>query len=274
MNTTKIEWCDKTWNPITGCLHDCEYCYARKQVRRFEGWNYSCGYCRMNVSGNKSYIYPNSHGIGFDTFKRNGNTLLEIDIDGCLEKGFILNHKNAPYPIGFSPTFHGYRLGEPSKIKKPQNIFVCSMADLFGEWVPDAWINAVFEACKKAPQHRYLFLTKNSKRFRAFQSFHTENIWFGQTITGIDGDFHSYAGYNTLLSIEPILGEFKAVDMWKHFRWVIIGAETGNRKGKIIPKREWIVSIVDECRRANVPVFLKNSLREIWQDPLIQEYPW
>ena len=26
---TKIEWCDSTWNPVTGCLHGCEYCYAR-----------------------------------------------------------------------------------------------------------------------------------------------------------------------------------------------------------------------------------------------------
>lgn len=37
MNKTKIEWCDSTWNPVTGCLHGCEYCYARKQVNRFKG---------------------------------------------------------------------------------------------------------------------------------------------------------------------------------------------------------------------------------------------
>jgi len=29
MNKSKIEWCDSTWNPVTGCLHGCEYCYAR-----------------------------------------------------------------------------------------------------------------------------------------------------------------------------------------------------------------------------------------------------
>ena len=26
MKKTKIDWADSTWNPITGCLHDCEYC--------------------------------------------------------------------------------------------------------------------------------------------------------------------------------------------------------------------------------------------------------
>ena len=42
--------------------------------------------------------------------------------------------KVKPYPYYFSPTFHRYRLGEPQSWKKPRNIFVCSMADLFGEW--------------------------------------------------------------------------------------------------------------------------------------------
>lgn len=32
---TKIDWADATWNPVTGCLHGCEYCYARKIAERF-----------------------------------------------------------------------------------------------------------------------------------------------------------------------------------------------------------------------------------------------
>ena len=35
MNKTKIEWCDYTWNPITGCKRDCFYCYAKKMRHRF-----------------------------------------------------------------------------------------------------------------------------------------------------------------------------------------------------------------------------------------------
>ena len=35
MNKTKIEWTDYTWNPITGCLRNCWYCYARRMFKRF-----------------------------------------------------------------------------------------------------------------------------------------------------------------------------------------------------------------------------------------------
>lgn len=35
MNRTKIEWCDYTWNPVTGCRHNCPYCYARRIDNRF-----------------------------------------------------------------------------------------------------------------------------------------------------------------------------------------------------------------------------------------------
>ena len=30
-----IDWARFTWNPITGCLHDCPYCYARDIAERF-----------------------------------------------------------------------------------------------------------------------------------------------------------------------------------------------------------------------------------------------
>jgi len=35
MNNTKIEWCDYSWNPITGCLRKCIWCYAERLYHRF-----------------------------------------------------------------------------------------------------------------------------------------------------------------------------------------------------------------------------------------------
>jgi protein gp37 len=37
---TSIEWCEMTWNPITGCLRGCRYCYARRQAQRFHGGDF------------------------------------------------------------------------------------------------------------------------------------------------------------------------------------------------------------------------------------------
>ena len=39
MKTTKIEWTDKTWNPITGCTKKsagCAHCYAEVMARRLK----------------------------------------------------------------------------------------------------------------------------------------------------------------------------------------------------------------------------------------------
>lgn len=34
-NPTKIEWTNRVWNPVTGCLHGCWYCYAKRMFHRF-----------------------------------------------------------------------------------------------------------------------------------------------------------------------------------------------------------------------------------------------
>lgn len=39
MKKTKIEWCDSTWNPVVGCKHGCEYCYAKRIAERFCGYD-------------------------------------------------------------------------------------------------------------------------------------------------------------------------------------------------------------------------------------------
>jgi len=266
MNKSKIEWCDMTWNPITGCLHGCEYCYARRIAERFGPHEMEL----MNIKDCKP-ISPIS-------FKNLG-------CYECDEPVYLTNFKGeklrmCPYPQGFKPTFHKYRLDEPKKKTKGVKIFVCSMADLFGDWVPDEWIEKVFKTCGEAPQHIYMFLTKNPKRYTEYGvPVQKENLWYGVTITK-ENEMHRFnslpAFCKTFVSMEPILENLnpeKSNILFKQVDWVIIGAETGNRKDKIIPKREWIEDIVKQCRASDVPVFMKNSLKNIWKEDLIQEFP-
>jgi protein gp37 len=57
---------------------------------------------------------------------------------------------------------------EPLHWTKPRKVFVCSMTDLFGEWVPDEWIDAVFAVMGVLPQHTFQVLTKRAKRMQEY----------------------------------------------------------------------------------------------------------
>lgn len=272
---TKIDWCDSTWNPVTGCLHGCEYCYARRIAERFrarEIYDPECQ-CQRKL-------------IERGMLKGTGKPLeLTYPWEQRNKDGSITN---AAYPFGFEPTFHRYKLDEPQKWKKPRTIFVCSMADLFGDWVPDEWIQKIFEACDKASQHRYMFLTKNPSRYAELLNLlpkhrrppNVAEMWFGQSFTGAERNYTPLAlppWQYRFASIEPLLRNLsraEAMEIAATNEWIIVGAETGVRKGKIIPKREWVENIVEAAQITGMKVFMKDSLRELMGADFRQELPW
>ena len=256
MHRTKIDWADYAWSPVTGCLHGCEYCYARKQTARFSGD------VRLNMKDNQ--------GAGCN----------EDESLFVLEKPFVTRNKRTiPYPFGFAPTLHKYRLDDLASKKKGANIFVCSMSDLFGEWVPDEWITMVFEACKAYPKHNYIFLTKNPSRYTALRDKGLlpkgDNYWYGVTATDMSATVWTSNGYNAFLSIEPILEDLTSiasVPLWG-ISWVIVGAETGNRKAKVIPEKSWIEAISIATQKSNIPLFMKSSIQDLMADDFVQSFP-
>jgi protein gp37 len=68
------------------------------------------------------------------------------------------------YGRGFDLTLHADRLGQPLERKKPTIYFVGSMADLFHEEVPDAFVERVLAVARQTPRHTYLLLTKRTER--------------------------------------------------------------------------------------------------------------
>ena len=100
-------------------------------------------------------------------------------------------------------------------------------------------------------------------------------MWFGWSQTEPMGGkiaFTTHHLTHTFVSIEPLLKPFGEFHL-RGAEWVIIGAETGRRKNKVVPERKWIEDIVNGCRKVDIPVFMKSSLAEIWGEPLIQEFP-
>lgn len=261
LHKSAIEWTDYTWNPVTGCRHGCGYCYARRIANRFKPQA-----CERPETEPLEYLPKGSGLYVIDTPAQ------VIDQDGRRLRG-------TPYPKGFEPTFHTYTLDFPQHMDKPSKIFVSSMGDLFGEWVPDIWIQDAFEAAQKSPQHTYLFLTKNPQRYcdlaNAGKLPGGDHYWYGTTITKPDDAFFWKKGVNTFLSIEPIVEPFPAgLVNWPVFPgWIIVGAMTGPGSKHHQPKREWVENIVEAAANVNVPVFLKDSLASIWGPDLIQKYP-
>lgn len=221
MNHTRIDWADYSWNPVTGCMHGCDYCYAKRIAERFNG------------------------------------------------------------PDGFKPAFHEDRLSEPLWVKKPSRIFVCSMADLFGDWVPQDWITRVQNAAYAAPQHQYLFLTKNPKRYHDLLHGNVQpNWWLGQTVTTKDealdemvGGLHC-AGWHTWISVEPLFEDVADCIPYRGIDWLVIGAMTGPGSKKRQPDFKWVLDLSSQALQHGVPLFQKQSLSHFWPEgKTIQEYP-
>ncbi|GAI37317.1 unnamed protein product [marine sediment metagenome] len=163
--------------------------------------------------------------------------------------------------------------------KKSQKIFIASMSEI-RFWKMD-WILKTFKRIKGYPQHIFQFLTKYPHIYNRLEF--PAKAWLGFTITenkdlanGISHikklrDLSLTGKYLYFTSIEPILEKINPLDLI-FIDWVIVGAETGQRSGKVTPKKEWIKSLVDYCRDNDIPIYLKNSLRGIYPEE-IKEFP-
>lgn len=164
-------------------------------------------------------------------------------------------------------TYRPEELDKIAQIKEPSRIFICSTHDLFGEWIPDKWIFDIITKLQNYPQHTFLLLTKNPKRYINWTF--RENFWIGQTITsGKEEVCLPMQNKISFLSIEPLFGEI--THPFEPYNWIIIGALTGNKR--FPPKQEWIKNILLR-NKFNIPIFMKNNLKPYYKGKLRQEFP-
>ena len=146
---THIEWTDATWSPVTGCTKvspGCEHCYIertppfRMNGRKFRRPGAHVPECRVVTASDWHRMQeviectcPSSISIGATT-------------------GVVL---------------HPDRFGKPLSWRKPRKVFVCSMADLFHDHVPDEYIAQVFAVMALSSRHTFQVLTKRSARLRS-----------------------------------------------------------------------------------------------------------
>lgn len=273
MNKTNIEWVKNpdgtqgyTWNPITGCLKGCEYCYAKKLAdTRLRG------------------IYLNNKNIA----PANRTIDTEVTIKAT---------------IPFYPRFWTERATRTGMVGKgkPDNkgIFVCDMSDLFGIGIPEEWTNKVLSICRAMTHHRFYLLTKQPQNLPKFSPF-PENCWVGVTATNLERLLQALTHLENVeakvkyISVEPFIewdygftiGYLtncikKGLLNFGAKGWLIIGACTGtaqdlkpilmkypslpfipySKKWTLQPKIEWVQEIVEAADKVGIPVFLKDNL--------------
>lgn len=225
-----VDWAWWTLNPVTGCWHGCDYCYARDIANRFT---------------------------------------------------------NA-FPTGFEPTFHPDRLSAPTNTKLPdeaatdiraKNVFVSSMGDLFGKWVPDEWILRVFEMVINNPQWNFLFLTKFPQRLQEIcdkLGGFPDNAWVGTTVDTqarvkvAEKAFGKIKAKIKWLSCEPLLENLTFTSL-KMFDWVVIGGQSKSSKTpEFQPQMEWVSNLFLQARNAGCKVYRKENLTVEFP----KELPW
>jgi protein gp37/ParB-like chromosome segregation protein Spo0J len=219
-----ISWARWSWNPITGCLHGCDYCYAREITLRFKQVN----------------------------------------------------------PAGFTPLFHHERLGAPAHTRIPEQhaddpswrrVFVCSMADLYGRWVPEEWLLEVHSAMLSNPMWEYLLLTKFPARYNKVDL--PPSAWVGTSVDEqkrvriAEDAFRQIEGVKVKwLSLEPLKEPLEFSDL-SMFDWVVIGAQTETWQGEgterkqvpaFAPPFDWVTRLVAQAREAGCRVHLKPNL--------------
>lgn len=220
-----IEWAQWSWNPITGCKHDCPYCYARDLADRF-------------------------------------------------------------YPQKFEPTLLAGRLAAPLNTKVParaatdiayRNVFTCSMADLFGRWVPKEWIDAVLDTVRANSQWNFLFLTKFPKRMAEFDI--PPNAWMGTTVDcqvrvkAAEDAFERINCDVKWVSLEPLLEPLKFTRL-ELFDWVVLGgASKSTQTPGWVPPMDWVAALHVAARAAGCRIYYKSNIG-MTDASRLREFPW
>lgn len=248
MSETKIEWTERTWNPIVGCtVHSpgCKNCYAMRMAARLEAMA-----VKPDGDGNPAL----NHYVGTTESSR---------------RGAVWTGK-----IGIAPD---EAFTAPLRRKKPTDYFVNSMSDLFHKDVPIEIIARTFSIMADCPQHTFKVLTKRSDRMRQIlygpkdhqlwspKLWHRSvlpNVWLGVSVedqTRADErreDFRNTPAAVKFVSYEPALGYVNWAG-WAFVDQIIGGGESGPKARPSHP--QWFRDTRDWCAAEGVHYFHKQN---------------
>jgi protein gp37 len=223
MSDTNIEWTDSTWNPVAGCSMASAGCTNCYAMTMAR---------RLEAMGTRKYT-----GLTRKTGNKTIWTGVVREDEGSLEL--------------------------PLRWRKPRQIFVNSMSDLFHEDVSDVFIQKVFSVMKTASWHNFQILTKRPQRmahFAADASYEKlPNVWLGTSVESADvvdriDSLRGIPAVIRFISFEPLIGSVGPISL-QGIHWAIVGGESGPNARPI--KEDWIDEIYGACQDYGTAFFFK-----------------
>ncbi|WP_342722943.1 DUF5131 family protein [Bradyrhizobium sp. B097] len=221
MAETTIEWTDATWNPVAGCTILSPGCTNCYAMRMA---------ARLDAMGAEKY-----RGL---TRKTGGRAKWTGKL--------YLDRKS---------------LEAPRAWRKPRQIFVNSMSDLFHADVPATFVADVWSTMQETPHHTYQILTKRPDRMAEVTTALPvlRNVWLGTSVESADYldrivDLRRVRAAVRFISFEPLIGSVAVADL-SGIHWAIVGGESG--PGARPMKRAWVDEVEAACRRHGTAFFFK-----------------
>ena len=223
MADSRIEWTEKTWNPVAGCsvaTAGCTNCYAMRMAARLDA---------MGVEKYKNLT------------RKSGGRFVWTGRVYCDEQA----------------------LEAPKRWKRPKTIFVNSMSDLFHEDVPVDFIKSVWSTMRETPHHTYQILTKRPDRMNDLLSSEDfqllPNVWLG---TSVEDDrvlsrvehLRKTPAIVRFVSFEPLIGSVASADL-RDIHWAIVGGESGPGARPML--EAWVDEIRSCCDATECTFFFK-----------------
>jgi len=242
VNKSKIEWTDYTWNPVVGCLHGCEFCYAKRINKRFGDGRFLPTFYPKRLSEPLAIRKPSRIFVGSmadlfgdwdweaeDDYYTRGIVVCEIlkIVRQYLQHTFIFLTKN---PRG--------------------------MQDF--DFPDNCWCGASVENQEKADERiPELLRVKCGTLFASYEPA-LGPVNFRNIPIHSGGVLDALKGIDTAVQMHYV----------GKLAWLIIGAQTG--PGAVKSDCHWIYNAIGQAVNANVPVFVKDNVN--WHEQ-IREWP-
>jgi len=235
---TKIEWTEKSWNPVTGCTlisPGCKNCYAKKMANRLKG---RYGYPEENDGFTPGTVHEDK--LNEPLSWKKSRRIFVCSMGDLFHKDVSLFAIESVFQIMRNCPQHTFML----LTKRPDNMIT-------------SVLNVEVSKNGKIPKNILIGVTAEN-----------QEQWDWRTkFLGL------LSGITTFVSVEPMLEEVNAGDNIQFVDWVICGAETG--PGARYMRPEWALDLKEQCKAAGVPFFMKQMSEKKAIPPYLQcrEFP-